>query len=107
MLVIANDLETLDGELVFKNGDLAIFDSNKEHVSALVDANKGEWKQYPLIGIDLIKYVNSAGATTRLILTQELNKQLLNDGFSIQDLVVEYDLRTNKLNVKTNAERFR
>jgi hypothetical protein len=107
MSIISYDIETEDGDLIFKNGDLSIFDSNKEHATAIIDANKGEWKQYPTIGANLIKNINGAGITNRLQIEQQITKQLSDDGFNVQDLKVEYNLKLNKLNIKTNAQRFR
>lgn len=106
-MIITTDIETLDGELSFKDGDLQIFNSSKEHASALVEACKNEWKQYPTTGLDLQKNTNSAGQTKRLEIQQDLSKIFVEDGFSIQDLKVDFDISTNKLIIKSNATRYR
>jgi hypothetical protein len=106
-MIISKDLETEEGDLIFLNGDLSIFESDDEHISALFDSNKGEWKQFPTLGIDLIKYLNSPSQLSRLEVYQESNLQLTQDGYKSQNLSVDYNILSGKLEIKTNATRFR
>ena len=100
------DFETEDGELIFKNGDFSFFESNKEHCNAILVSNKGEWKQYPKLGVNLYNYINSPSNLNNQ-LKVEIKDQFIIDGFDVSDLVIEFDIVTNKMIINTNANRLR
>lgn len=82
---MANDI-LLDenGDLAIANGDFVIGESLDQEVAALLQMNKGELKEFPIIGADLIKLINSN--TSEIELKQILKNELKRDGKSYQEL---------------------
>lgn len=48
-----------NGDLAIENGDFVIRDSKEQDVATLIMANKGEFKEFPLVGFGAINYVKS------------------------------------------------
>lgn len=78
-----NDFKLNDNNLVFKNGDIAIGESNETHVEHLLISRQGEWKQSPLVGCDIWKAKN--GNITRM-LDRHIRIQLEADGFQLESM---------------------
>ena len=57
---MAKDILFEDNDLKFENGDLSIGDSDQQHIEDLLLANKGDYKQSPIVGIGIKKWINSA-----------------------------------------------
>lgn len=90
-----------DGDLSFKNGDLNIGFSDDQHIYDIIQDNPGDWKENPTVGVGVIQYVNSKD-TYKLF--QEINSQLIDDGYTIDELIVDID-GNDKLNITPNAVR--
>jgi hypothetical protein len=73
-----------NGDLAIVNGDFVIGDSIDQEVAALLQLNKGELKEHPILGTDLIKLINSN--TSELELKQIIKTELKRDGKSYQEL---------------------
>ncbi|MGN7787424.1 hypothetical protein ACTJIJ_23020 [Niabella sp. 22666] len=67
-----------DGDLIIENNDLVIGLSDYQHVELLLKCEAGEFKESPLVGVGINKYINGKmdGQLYRLI-----NLQLEADGF--------------------------
>lgn len=48
-----------NGDLAIENGDFVIGVSDQQHVEAVLLSNKGEYKEFPLVGFGAIRYVKS------------------------------------------------
>lgn len=48
-----------DNDIVISNGDFAIGDSDIKHQEHILIANKGEFKEFPEIGVGIIEALNS------------------------------------------------
>lgn len=48
-----------EADLFFSEGDLAVGNSDLQHVQDIVLTMKGEWKKYPLQGFDALKRIKS------------------------------------------------
>lgn len=69
-----------DRDLLFIEGDFNIGNSDEQHVEDILLSSKGEYKQFPLIGIDLLSFINSSSTlNTRQKLEKEISIQLLSD----------------------------
>ena len=90
---MANDI-LLDenGDLVIANGDFVVGDSIDQEVATLLQLNKGELKEFPILGPDLIKLINSN--TSEVELRQIIKTELKRDGKSYQELKERIQLRT-------------
>lgn len=45
------------GDLDFHNGDFETGQSDQQHIEHILDAQKGEYKAFPLIGFGIINYL--------------------------------------------------
>lgn len=81
------DVDT--GELIIRNGDFVIGESSNQHIADLLLDAPGEWKQHPLVGIGIRKYINAPETPLEwAILEKRIRKQLDLDGFSTSQLRV-------------------
>jgi len=72
-----------NGDLVVKNGDLLIGNSALQHLDLLLQSNKGDWKEYPLVGVDLNKSINSTMSLQNTdAITKQIKLQMEMDGFT-------------------------
>ena len=82
-------------------GDLALGESDSQHVGLLLLTNQGEWRQDPLVGIGLRRHQSAPmGAVETAALQREIDIQLTRDGYQ----VLEMDLSDLSAAV-INAER--
>lgn len=72
------------GDLAIVNGDFVIGDSIDQEVAALLQLNKGDLKEFPVLGTNLIELINSN--TSELELKQIIKTELKRDGKSYQEL---------------------
>lgn len=105
--IIAYDLATENNDFIFKDGDFFFEDSNQQHAEAIMLSNKGDFREFPDVGLGINSFLNSPGYYEAQLLEQQARAQFQKDGFKIQDLDVIFDLATNNLTVKTNAIRQR
>lgn len=72
------------GDLLISNGNLVVGESDNEHIGEILRAYPGEYKQSPMIGVDIKRAINGAidGNVRRDI---RLNLQA--DGLRVSNLV--------------------
>lgn len=68
-----------DNSLLFDAGDFVVGASEAQHVRLILDINKGDWTQSPLIGVGLTKYLKG-NLDARL--EREIRLQLTADGIN-------------------------
>ena len=66
-------------------GDFIIRDSDVAHIDNIVGTNAGEWKQYPLLGVGIINFLN--GAAGLQVAKRQIQDQLENDGYDVEKIV--------------------
>lgn len=70
-----------DYRMVIKNGDFALSESEPTEARLIIVSAKGDWKQWPLVGVDLRKYLASpVGPREQAALVSEIRLQLKADG---------------------------
>lgn len=79
--------------LRIENGDFVIGDSVDQEVSLILRMHKGELKEDPLVGCDLITLLKSN--VTNVELKQLIKLQLARDGKSYDELKEQIQLKTN------------
>ena len=103
--MIAYDLATdTDGDILIDpiTGDFKILPSDKQHVSDILQSFAGWWKQFPLLGVGVMNFVNSSGQNDNLSRLIKINLQ--SDGYSnIASTVVSLDI--NDIQIQINADR--
>lgn len=87
-----------DGELLFKNGDLAIQESTEQHMEALIIAEKGEYKATPLVGVGIKTFLNDDVVYSD-DLKRAISEELEGDGMAIEDMNI-----SNINDIKITAE---
>ena len=91
---MANDiLLDDDGDLAIVNGDFVIGESLDQEVAAILQLNKGDLKEFPVLGPNLVQLINSN--TSAIELKQLIKTELKRDGKSYQELKERIQLTTN------------
>lgn len=67
------------GGVIFKDGDFMVGHSDQDHVASIFTSQKGEWKQWPLIGFGAIDYIKTQ--VTGPEFKRDLKVQLQYDGY--------------------------
>ena len=86
--------ENLD--LACVNGDFVFGESSKQHQELLLIAQKGEFKEFPLVGVGISDFLNEDADTSELI--QIISKEFSVDGMNVTDVIINGD------QIKINAE---
>lgn len=70
-------------DLVIKDGDFVIDDSEQQHQELILIATRGSFRESPLTGVGIIKYIKS-GFTVAAVdaLRQKIRLQLQYDGYT-------------------------
>jgi len=68
-----------------KDGDLVVGPSDAQHGELLLLTNPGEWKQHPLTGVGISRYLKAPGTQVTQFVT-EAKKQLQADGYRVNEL---------------------
>ncbi len=73
-------------DLQIKNGDFVVGHSNEQHQKHILLANKGEYKEFPEVGVGIAQMIADDRYTEILI---ETKKQLEYDGMEIDDISLD------------------
>ena len=73
-----------DKDLLIINGDFPIGDATREQAETIINASKGELRQFPLTGVEIQKY-NGATIDTQAIINL-IKRELLADNI-VADIV--------------------
>lgn len=87
-----------DEDLSFKDGDFYVGNSDQQHVQHILKADKGHFRQWPLLGVGILDYVN--GAVEPEVIRQLITTNLKNDNYNVKQVVV-----TNDYKISIDAER--
>jgi hypothetical protein len=68
-----------DGDLLIKNGDFSIGESDQQHIMDILDAQQGEFKEFPLVGFGAINYIKKTITADEF--KRDLKIQLNYDGY--------------------------
>ena len=92
-------LLTADYDLAFTEaGDLAVGESDGQHLALLQLTAPGEWRADPLVGIGLRRYLNAPyGPAQAAALQREFTIQLTRDGFQVLEIDLS-DLSAARIN---------
>lgn len=88
-------LDPETGDLVFANGDIAVGNSDEQNAQLIVNAEKGEYKEHPQLGVGLRKYLKSTGREREM--RREIAVQLELDGYDNAN--IETDNGTIKIEI--------
>lgn len=80
------DIILEDYDLVIENGDFKVSNSDNQHIELICITDVGHWKEYPLLGVGIEKYIASSGQTEPL--KRAIKVQLASDGYKVAQVVV-------------------
>lgn len=95
-------LQDTDGDLLIRNGDFVIGDSDKQNIADIIESYPGWWKEFPTVGVGIKDYLNSSGKVQEL--KSRIILQLQGDGFTVESPEVT-ELPDGNLQIKPNAYR--
>lgn len=98
----SRDIALYGNDLLIINGDIAISESDVQHVTDTINAFPGWWKQYPADGVGLFAFLNSAGQEAAL--AQDIKLQLQSDGYQVSYPSVVVD-DSGTFTINPNATR--
>jgi len=99
-MAVRKDFELLDNDLLFENGDFKISESDQQHIADTINAYPGWWKSFPIDGVGIGYYQNSAGGAQQL--ARKIKIELEKDGYTVDNPVIEFGT-DGKLNIYPNA----
>jgi hypothetical protein len=68
-----------DRSFITVNDDFKVGDPENQYIESLVISAPGHWKEFPPIGVAVMKYVH--GTESRQVLTQAIKRSLIADVF--------------------------
>lgn len=79
-----------NNDLQIKDGDLVVGESELQEAFLILKTNKGEWKEDPVTGCSLLRFINSKSSPAEI--RKQIQLQLTRDGKSydkyIQNMLV-------------------
>ncbi|MEI2758964.1 MAG: oxidase [Bacteroidia bacterium] len=87
MAEVKDILIDADYDLVIKDGDLVIGESTDQHQLCILLANKGQYKQFPDVGVGINEFLQDEVDLGDL--SSEINEQFEKDGMRITSLKLE------------------
>jgi hypothetical protein len=91
-----------NGELLFRNGDFVVGPSDKQNIQSILNAFPGWWKQFPEVGVGMMKYLNSTGREQEM--QRNIKLQLESDGFTVDSVIIKSTTK-GQFTIETNAHR--
>jgi hypothetical protein len=92
-----------NGDLLIKDGDFVIGESDSQHVFDIITSFIGEWKQYPNVGVGIMQYLKAQNPNTA---ANSIKQQLQADGYSLNNCTVKIDETGNlKISFPNGIER--
>lgn len=77
-----------NGDLLVTNGSLSIGEVTNQNIYLLLACGKGEWKEYPALGIGIN---NAIGEENTSVLMYNIRKELVSEGLNINELNITND----------------
>lgn len=87
--VVNQDIALSGGDLLIIAGDLAVSESDVQHISDNINAFPGWWKEFPALGVGILQYLNSAGQEQTI--KKQIRINLTADGYQVGNPSVTTD----------------
>lgn len=91
-----------DGDLLIRDGDFAVGESDDQHIEDIITAFPGWWKQFPLLGVGIFQNIKSSQNPQDLERSIKINLQ--SDGYDVSNARVAIN-GNGKMEVSPNAVR--
>ena len=86
----------IEEDIEIKDGDFRVAEASQQNLTHILLSQKGSYKEFPILGVGLSRYLNSPDSTARLRLENEIDKQLIFDNFNVTTLDVN-DLKNIRI----------
>lgn len=93
------DFAILNNDLLCQNGDIAIAESDVQHIEDTINAFPGWWKNNPQDGVGIFQYVNSIGQEQ--VIKRAIQINLQSDGYSVSN--PEVNVAGSTITINPNA----
>ena len=90
----------LEAEFINTNNDIEVYLSDVDHIQDTIQATQGSYKEYPLDGVSIEKYLNSSGQEQTI--ARDIIIQLKSDRYKVNNPIVAFDSDGN-LSINPNA----
>ncbi len=82
-----------DNDLLIVNGDLVIGESEEQDIKMILQAVKNDYKQFPELGVDLVKHIEASGSSLKLKQDIKINLRMddIKKRFKIKNGAIEFD----------------
>jgi hypothetical protein len=67
-------------------GDLEIVESDNQHVGDILEAVSGDYKEFPLMGVNFFRFSNSTGQSQ--LIESIIRTQLAADGYQVEKIEI-------------------
>ncbi len=78
-------------DLVIIGGDLKVNESDQMHIEHIIRADKGQFRQHPLLGVGIRN--NQNGTISQSQLKQDIKIQLIGDNYAIKQILITEDFK--------------
>ncbi len=85
-------------DLVIIGGDLKVNKSDQMHIEHIIRADKGHFRQHPLVGVGALRNQNASLNPAQL--KQDIRIQLIGDNYAVKEIIITEDFK-----VSVNATR--
>lgn len=89
-------------DLEIRNGDLFVDYSDGQSIEFILKADRGQFRQWPLIGVGILRQKN--GSVRPQELKQEIKLQLRSDNFKVKTLNV---ISGDQMGIEIDAKRLK
>ncbi len=76
-------------DLIIQGGDLRVDESDQQHVLHILQSDKGQFRQWPLIGFGANRMLNASFSSQRI--KNAIKVQLVSDNYTVREIKVTED----------------
>jgi hypothetical protein len=76
-----------DSDIVINNGDFVLAESDQQHQADIIQAFKGNYKEFPLVGVGIDLYNHATVDESEL--GSVIKKQLEADGYVVNSITID------------------
>ncbi len=82
-----------DNDLIIQSGDFVLDESEEQDIKMILQAVKNDYKQFPEIGVDLVKKIEASGSSLKLKQDIKINLRMddITKRFNIKNGAIEFD----------------
>lgn len=92
-----------DGDLRIVNGDFVLEESDQMHIEHIVESDKGNWRETPLQGVGIVRFLNSDHTIkNKGQLVRKIRLQLAYDNLEILKLEI---LKNSQISIEAKRTK--